>query len=423
MLGFVKGWIGPKANPIGVDFGTDTLKLAQVAHHNGAWHLVAAASADVPAHVKGNQELRMEFLTDTMRDLLGQNRFVGRQAVLALPAAAMCIQHLRLPKMDEESLKKALPWEARGKLPIDPGTALLRHHVAGEIYQDQEVRSEVIVMAAKRDLVNQFLAAASKAKLDVMGMNVEPKAVLDCFTHVYRRKADAENVTCYVDLGCTGTRAFIAFGGNIRFARTIPVGGEHLNAQVAAALDVNLEEARLVRLKLAEAQVHTPAPAGEPARPERREAGSEQGSFAILGAALAAAEKQQPPQPARKPQQASDPQSDEASLVEQACRGSLNKIVDELDLCRRYYESTFPSKPLDRLVFVGGEARHRSLCQYIACELGIAAQVGDPLVRIARDVELPVDSGIDRRAPQPNWAVAIGLSLGEAEAAVKKKSA
>jgi geranylgeranyl pyrophosphate synthase len=69
---------------------------------------------------------------------------------------------------------------------------------------------------------------------------------------------------------------------------------------------------------------------------------------------------------------------------------------------------------VDRLVFVGGEAKHRTLCQHIAREMGLAAQVGDPLVRMGRESRIGIDSGIDCRLPQPNWAVAIGLSMGPA---------
>jgi hypothetical protein len=68
-------------------------------------------------------------------------------------------------------------------------------------------------------------------------------------------------------------------------------------------------------------------------------------------------------------------------------------------------------------VFVGGEARSRWICQHLAQELGIAAQVGDPLVRMSRVSNISPDSGIDRRQPQPNWSVAIGLSLGPLSAA------
>ena len=124
--------------------------------------VLAAASADVPTHVRNNLPARLAFFSDTVKDLLAQGNFKGRQAVLALPAASMFIQHLRMPKLDEEELKKALPWEARGKLPIDPSHALLRHIVAGEVYQDSEQKLEVILLARSAQEL-QALALARDA--------------------------------------------------------------------------------------------------------------------------------------------------------------------------------------------------------------------------------------------------------------------
>jgi type IV pilus assembly protein PilM len=393
MLGFVQNWFGPRANPIGVDFGSDCLRLAQVQFSGNEYRLVAAASADVPSHIRHNPSARMAFFVETTRDLLVQGNFHSRQAILALPAASMHIQHLRMAKMDEAETKKALPWEARGKLPIDPSQALMRHLIAGEVYQDQEPKNEVIVMAAAREFVNQLLAAAAKARLDVIGMNVEPKAMIDCFTHVYRRKADAEMVTCYLDIGSSASRAIIARGQQIFFTRAIPVGGEHFNKAAAAALSIGLEEAKLLRIKLCHAQAQkdeqkdkTAVNATEPAP----DADGESPDPAITQAEMA----------------------QKSQIVEQACLDPLRKLVEELDLCRRYYESTFPSQPVDRLIFVGGEARQRALCQHIARELGLAAQLGDPLVRMGRISQVGIESGIDRRQPQPGWAVAIGLSMG-----------
>jgi len=98
--------------------------------------------------------------------------------------------------------------------------------------------------------------------------------------------------------------------------------------------------------------------------------------------------------------------------VEQACQATVAQLVHELDLCRRYYETTFPNAPVDRLIFVGGEARQRSVCQQIARELGLAAQIGDPMCRMNRTSDVGLESGLDRRLPQPAWAVALGLSMG-----------
>src|SRR5262249_52860822 len=158
---------------------------------------------------------------ETTRDLLAQGDFRGRQAILSLPVASMFIQHIRIAKLTEEETKKALPWEARGKLPIDPSHALMRHIIAGEVFQDQEPKNEVILLAAARTFVEQLLGAAAKAKLDVIGMNVEPKSIVDCFCAVYKRKADGEQTSMFVDIGCGSTRAIIAHGRQIHFARSI----------------------------------------------------------------------------------------------------------------------------------------------------------------------------------------------------------
>ena len=436
MLGFVQSWFAPGANPIGVDFGTDGLRMAQVEAVDGEYRLVAAASAEVPASIRQDPTARLAFFTETVRDRLSSGAFRGKRAVLSLPAASCFIQHLRMPKLEEEELKKALPWEARGKLPIDPSHALLRHIVAGEVYQDQEQKNEVILMAAARELVNQLLAAAAKAKLDVVGMNVEPKALVDCFTQIYRRKTDGEHTTCFVDIGCSGTRAVIARGSQILFARGIPVGGDHFNRAVATSMKISLEDAKVLRIKACSVGAPAPANAVAPeAQPRHvaQPAESLDQAFPLLGAAMKAkgaagaahggtAVAVPPPPPAAvHAEPVSAELQEKARQVEHACAEPLSKLIEELNLCRRYHESTFSGLPIDRLVFVGGEARHRNLCQQIARQMSLAAQVGDPLVRMGRTSEVGVESGIDRRQPQPSWAVAVGLSMGPAGAPAPAK--
>jgi type IV pilus assembly protein PilM len=331
-------------------------------------------------------------------------------------------------------LKKALQWELRGKLPIDPSHALLRHLIAGEIYHEQDPKDEVVVVAAAREMVNQFLSSAAKAKLDVVGMNVEPKALVDCFSHIYRRKRDEGATSCFVDIGCVASRVVIARDGRILFARVIPVGGDHFSRAVASKLGITLENAKLLRVKLAvsqpkEEEPEETAPAPVTVRDVNPEASIEN-SFALLAAGLpperrktesetaaavatapeTATERMTAPVPAK----ADEAPSDETEAVMAACQDPLTRLVEELELCRRYYETTFQNKPVERLIFVGGEARQKMLCQHIAKEMRLAAQVGDPLVRMNRTSEVGIECGIDRRVPQPAWAVAIGLSMGPA---------
>ena len=79
MLGFVQTWFKPGANPIGVDFGSDSLRLAQVERIDGEYRLVAAASADVPPHIRHDPSARLNFFAETTRELLVQGNFRGRR--------------------------------------------------------------------------------------------------------------------------------------------------------------------------------------------------------------------------------------------------------------------------------------------------------------------------------------------------------
>ncbi|MGA2230070.1 MAG: pilus assembly protein PilM [Tepidisphaeraceae bacterium] len=375
MLGLVQNWFGPRVNPIGVDFGTDCLRLAQVQWVETDWRLIAAASAEVPANIRRDEPARWNFFAQSMRDLLISGKFHGRTVMLGLPAAGMFIQHLRLAKMDDAEFARALPWEARGKIPLDPAQAVLRHLMAGEVYVDQEPRNEVILLAAHKKTVEQLLAASAKARLDVVGMNVEPTAILDCFTQVYRRSSDAEITNFFVDIGAAGTRAVITRGREILFARVVNIGGDQFTAAVAEQFAFSASEARALRITMA-----APQPVAD--------------RNAIT---------QAPP---------ADESDSPRKRMEEAMAPLIAKLVEELDLCRRYYEATFPARPADRLVFIGGESRHRWLCQRVAQGLGLAAQLGDPLCRMSKRCDAGIESGIDRRQPQPSWAVAIGLSMG-----------
>ncbi len=96
----------------------------------------------------------------------------------------------------------------------------------------------------------------------------------------------------------------------------------------------------------------------------------------------------------------------------------LNMLVTDLMLCMRYYESIFPGRTVDRTIFVGGESRHVSFCQAIAQRLALPATLGDPLARLIKDGV--AKTTVDLRQPQPGWAIAVGLAMGQVPQTAEK---
>lgn len=415
MLGIVQNLLGPKANPIGITFGADTLRVAQVIQQRDELRICAAASREVPAGVRDNPKQRLEFFTNAIREIITGGGFKGKQAVLGLPSASLAMVHLRLPPMDEAMIRKAVAFESAGKLPFPPNQAMIRHIVAGEVYDKQEQKLETILMASPKAAVEEYLAAAGRAKLDVVGLCAEPLAMVECFTRLGRRAEDTQAVTLYLDIGASGTRVLIAINRKVLFARSINIGGDDFNKAVAKDKGIQLADARLTRLKLGAAESEAASLASESVAeaPIVRAENTFAFPASAGGPAFGGGHTNTLAEPA-SPAIATEANT-EMSRIFSVIRQPLDRLVSEIEMCRRYHEATFSSLPVQRIVFAGGEARQRSLCASIAQRLGLPANVWDPVARLPRDVEHAMELGLNPNNRLPDWAVVVGLSMGVQE--------
>ena len=354
-----------KVLPIGVDLGTSALKLAQLRELDGSHDLIASASADVPPECWGEFRLRLEFWSKALAGLVRTGGFQGRECVLGVPAEATFVRHLRVPKGTGDSVDRAVLGELQGKLPFPAADAEIRHVVAGEVLGDGEPRQEVIVVAVPRTTVLSLIRLAGRARLDVVGVNVEAFAIVECFGRLFRRAADQKRAVLFIDMGQASTQVVLSHGSRVVFARNLPMGGAALDKAIADDMGITPQRAAQLRQELAKAP--------DSAAPQEELYGR--------------------------------------------LSGVLETLADELTQCIRYYESVFRNQGIERAIFLGGQAHDKRLCQSVAQRLNLPAQIGDPLVRIGGGQGASPGGGLDRREPQPRWAVAVGLSLGSAQAA------
>lgn len=366
---FVRKLFTSTASPIGVDFGSASLKLAQLDGTGAAAELIAFAERDVPPEIANDSAARLQFFAREIPPLLSRGGFRGRRAVLGLPAATTCLERVRIPLLDAEGFRQAIEYEASQRLPFYGAPALIRHIVAGEVYEGDERRSEVIVMATRRKLIDDLLAIASRAQLEVVGFNAEPIAIATCVAARASAtsatdKSAANAATMIVDIGNSGSRIYIVVDGQIRFARAVNIGAAELDRAVAQRLNVSASEARSRRMELSATRAaHGYAPAADAA------------------AAL----------------------SETLVRVEHACFVTFRKLAHELLLSARYFHATFHSTHVEQVMFLGGAAAHARLCQMVAEEVGLRYRALDSLSGFAAQ-------GASAK-PGAAMAVAVGLTL------------
>lgn len=359
-----------KTLPIGVDLGTSAAKMAQLRLTGNDVELLAAGVVKVPRPARKDMSKQLDFLGAELQRLVKSPGFKGSTCILSLPAESTFVHHVRIPNVSPSEVAGAVEAELGGKLPYAVSDAVVRHVVAGEIYGDGETKREVLTVSVPRATLESYLAMARRAKLDVVGVNVESCAIVECFSRLFRRCSDTNRTILYVDMGFASTQVVLSHGPRIVFARNLAVGGEQFDGAAANLKDVTIEQGNALRREF----------------------------------------------------QYDEDQADQVKLAAQdefyRCLDEpIRELVEGLTQCLRYYESVFPNQSVERAIFVGGQAYDKRLCQTIAKRLNVPAQIGDPLTRVKWSCPAGMDVVLDRRIPQPEWAVAIGLSLGAATAA------
>lgn len=402
-LGFFKSSIAPVA----IDFGFAELKLLQVQPGAPAT-LMAAAREVIPESSRNDPAARQHFLAEALPRLIREGGFKGKTAICSIPAWQTFVQHMQVRGGDSaEDIATQLKSQLQAIIACDPTNVVVRHVEVGEVFKDNQQMTEVICFAVARDVVMRQIELLNKCRMEIGGFHAEPIAVVKSFEHLYRRQGDDQITTLYVDLGASCTKAMIAHGKEIRFAKTIPVGGRHLDQRLAEVLNCDVAAARSHRL--AETRPAAAAPQRASARVGAVLAHATQA--AAVGTAADRRVGSIPNEFSAVPgasSTATETVGEKSSLVHEAMAPLAEQLIDELKMCERYHRRLFEDRSLDRIVFVGGESMDRSMCCEIAEAIGVVTYQGNPFGRLQRTGEERF-VGFDGSHAEPGWSVALGL--------------
>lgn len=387
------------AAPIAIDFGASSLKVLQISSEETP-SLVAAACAPTPENLFHSVKGRLEHQFEALPKLISSLPLRGRRAVCAIPSALTFCKHAQFTRQEglpTDVLADSMLTEQLGR---DASTLVRRLIEVPAAERAGAGKAEFICLATGREIVDKLMKSLKSARLEVVGMHSEFEAALQAFGQLNRRSEDKERATLYLDIGAGQTRVTIAHGAELVFARIIDVGGVTLDECLAKELGCDITEARRRRLAMSDlsAGAVNRSPAPVPAAKAQGEEG---------GVVVAEDRRSDTPAPGltadltRGPTAPAAPEG--ASL-----REPLEILTDEIGMCLRYHDALFRGTRASGIVFIGGEARHRGLCQHIARTLRLPAQVADPLSRVARTGSEAV-VGVDLGQPQPGWAVPLGL--------------
>lgn len=421
VLGQAKGLVNTGLSPVAIDFGTGSLKILQVHRGETGSSLVAAAALPTPEELLNDPAKRLAFQAEGLARLIKTGGFKGKRAVCAIPGSLSFTKHMKVPKTDGAPIKAIVEAALVQQYGCLPSQMVFRHVEIADIPNPSGgVQTEVVCIAATRELVERLMQALNKAGLQPVGMHAEQLALLRAFEPLSRRADDKKSTTLMLDIGAGATTLLIAHGTTLVFSKRIDMGGKFLDEAICRQTHCTIEEARAQRREMDATILASSGPTQAQPTLTREGTLTMSGSLeatvtrgeridARANSSGAGADRRGVATDVFSPELSTQPLR-AFSPPKADLREPLEILTDDIGLSLRYYSSLFPTKPVERAVFVGGEAVHRGLCQHIARAIRLPAQVADPLAAVARTGK-ETTPGVDLKQPQPGWAVVLGLCL------------
>ncbi|HVM94912.1 MAG TPA: type IV pilus assembly protein PilM [Candidatus Acidoferrales bacterium] len=334
---------------LSIDIGSSTIKLLEVRGRSGQLRVSGAAILPTPpSAIQNNMVYETTAVADAARALAESRGMKARKVVTAVPGPAVIIKRVTLPAQSARELENTILFEAGNFIPEDLENVNLDYQITD--YLDDGKRMEVLLVAAKKDIVASYTEAVKAAGMTPVVVDVDYFALENMFETNYQ--APADRAIALVNIGARYSSINILRNGRSTFTGDVPVGGRDISESLMRDLGIGSEDAETLK-------------AG--------------GSLPSIPA-------------------------DQAAPVIDAAASAL---IDEIHHALSFFWTAATDETIDHIYLSGGVGRMPGLTQQLSERVGAPAEIANPFAHLA------VDRAVDTpqfREQAADFAVAMGLA-------------
>ncbi|HPG27720.1 MAG: type IV pilus assembly protein PilM [Spirochaetaceae bacterium] len=236
-----------KASVIGLDIGSSSIKVVEIAQksRDKGFDLRGLGRAALPpeAIVQG-AFLNSSAIVDAIRDAIEDGRIKGKDVAASVSGHSVIVKRVSLPQMSREELEDQIQWEAEQYIPFDVNEVNLDFQILDA--NEDEGQMDVLLVAAKKDLIDDYVQVITEAGLNPVAIDVAGFAVQNAYELNYDPEPDA--VTALVNIGGQVVNINVIRNGIPAFTRDIMTGGAQYTEEIQKALSVSFDEAERIKI-------------------------------------------------------------------------------------------------------------------------------------------------------------------------------
>jgi type IV pilus assembly protein PilM len=243
---------------VGLDFEAGSIAAAEL-KGAGSGQIAAAAVEPLPAGAFQEGEVTdPEGLAEALKSLFGRNK-LSKRVRLGIGNQRVVVRTLRLPAIeDPKEMDAAVRFQAQERIAMPLDQAVLEHQVVGGVPAEEGAAAQVdvVVVAARRDMVSSFVEPIRRAGLEPVGVDLSAFGMIRALAGVGRATengngaaeatvelpARPEEAVLYCKVGDTMNLA-VARGRACLFTRVSNAGLASIAARLGAEHSLSPEHA------------------------------------------------------------------------------------------------------------------------------------------------------------------------------------
>ena len=233
-----------KDNLVGLDIGSRSLKVAEILETKRGRELKGFGITDVPhGAIEDGTINDPEALAESIRQLFKAYNIKERNVAISIGGYSVIVKKIAVQTMDETQLQETIHFEAEQYIPFDISDVNLDFQILGE-NETNPSQMNVFLVAAKKEMVNDYVNLANLAGLNPCIVDVEAFALQNTFEANY--DLGNENVAL-IDIGASKTSLNILKGNNSVFMRDVSLGCMQVNQKIMSLTDCSYDEAEQLK--------------------------------------------------------------------------------------------------------------------------------------------------------------------------------
>ena len=225
---------------VGLDIGSGLIKLVAISHASGGPVITKVAFATVgnDAIVEG-EVMDPAIVADAIKGLLASAGIKTKKVVTAVGGRDVIIKKIAMDRMKEPEAREVIRWEAEQHVPFDMDNVELDFQILDP--EGEGLQMTVLLVAAKRELVDHKMALLSDVGLDPAIIDIDAFALHNAFELNY---PDAmRGVVGLVNIGHETTNINILDEGVPVLTRDIPIGTRRFKEDLQRERGLSADEA------------------------------------------------------------------------------------------------------------------------------------------------------------------------------------